>query len=388
MKVLLVSDFYPPAPGGLEAHVARLGRHLARRGHQVQVATVGPHGEPDVHGLDLSMARLPGAYRFGKQFHPPWADRAFRRGLERVARDMQPDVMHAHGWSLFSAVHVGRALDVPVVATLHDYGLLCPTKSLSCGGRPCRSAAGLCCVRCRDCDQGLVKRSGLAAALRLHRHDVISGVQRFLAVSSFVADRHLRAGFGTDGRMAVVPNFVDLADENPSSPPVDGPLLFVGPAAHYKGGAVAEAAYHLLPEAVRRGLVRVGTEGGNGEGVRHVGRQAGDALWAQFRSARAVLVPPLWPDPCPTVALEAMALGRPVIASRVGGLTDIVDDGVTGLLVAPADVRAFAAAAGALLDDDGTAERMGAAARVRVTERFSASAVVPRIEAAYRSAAA
>jgi glycosyltransferase involved in cell wall biosynthesis len=77
-----------------------------------------------------------------------------------------------------------------------------------------------------------------------------------------------------------------------------------------------------------------------------------------------------------------MATGTPVIASRIGGLTDLVVDGETGLLVPPRDVDALADAIQGLLRDDAYRRRLGAAARSRFAT-FSADAVVPRIEAAY-----
>jgi glycosyltransferase involved in cell wall biosynthesis len=99
------------------------------------------------------------------------------------------------------------------------------------------------------------------------------------------------------------------------------------------------------------------------------------------------VVPSVWDEPCPTVALEAMASGRPVVASRVGGLPDLVPDGVAGLLVPPRDAGALGAAVGRLLRDGELRGRMGAAAREHA-DRFGARTVVDRIEAVYREVAA
>jgi len=95
------------------------------------------------------------------------------------------------------------------------------------------------------------------------------------------------------------------------------------------------------------------------------------------------LVPSTWSDPCPTTALEAMATGRPLIASRMGGLTDMVEEGVTGLLVPPGDEAALRQAMERLLADPALRARMGEAAKRKVVE-FQAGSVVPRIEQLYR----
>jgi glycosyltransferase involved in cell wall biosynthesis len=390
--VLLVSDMYPPFTGGLEAHVQRLGRHLVRRGHEVMVVTVRhpahAYAQDDVEvvGSGLLLDAIPGLYRAGRPFHPPWADRRFRSTLLSSIARFRPDVIHAHGWSLFSAVSAGRRADVPVVATLHDYGLLCPVKSLSCGGRRCVATAGLCCLRCADCPQGPLRRGGLALALRATVPGVVRGVSRLIAVSTCVADEHLRAGVGDSDLLRVIPNFVDLDDRVRGPVPGSGRVLFVGPPDRHKGRSVLEHAFALDCLKTRE-LRLVGDPAARSRGnVVAVGRKAGGELWREFRDSSIVALPGVWMDPCPTVALEAMALGRPVVGSGIGGLRDIVEDGVTGLLVPPADPVRLAAALAGLGADHDRMVRFGAAARARVRSRFSAEAVLPQLESIYGEA--
>jgi glycosyltransferase involved in cell wall biosynthesis len=97
------------------------------------------------------------------------------------------------------------------------------------------------------------------------------------------------------------------------------------------------------------------------------------------------VVPSVWSDPCPTVVLEAMAAGRPVVGAASGGIIDMVVDGSTGLLVPPGDSAALAGALAALLSQPETARAFGIAGRRRARE-FTVSAVVPRIEQMYRDA--
>jgi glycosyltransferase involved in cell wall biosynthesis len=107
------------------------------------------------------------------------------------------------------------------------------------------------------------------------------------------------------------------------------------------------------------------------------------AVMQAWSRSLAGLVPSVWPEPCPTVAMEAMASGRPVIASQIGGLPDLVADGETGFLVAPGDPVALRQAIQRLLDDPDLRERMGQAGRRKVAE-FQASSAVPRIEQVYQ----
>jgi glycosyltransferase involved in cell wall biosynthesis len=120
-------------------------------------------------------------------------------------------------------------------------------------------------------------------------------------------------------------------------------------------------------------------------GARWTGQLPHEEVVALFRSARAVVVPSVWSDPCPTVVLEAMAAGRPVVGAASGGIVDMVVDGRTGLLVPPGDVAALAGAIGSLLAEPDTALAYGVAGRDRARE-FTVSAVAPRIEQMYTDA--
>jgi glycosyltransferase involved in cell wall biosynthesis len=108
------------------------------------------------------------------------------------------------------------------------------------------------------------------------------------------------------------------------------------------------------------------------------------AVMQAWRRCLFGLVPSVWPEPFGIVVLEAMAASRPVIASRIGGLTDLVADGETGLVVAPGDALALRGAMARLLNEGGLRATMGQAARRRLVE-FQASTIVPRIERVYES---
>ena len=105
--------------------------------------------------------------------------------------------------------------------------------------------------------------------------------------------------------------------------------------------------------------------------------------WVPGVAALLHLIPSICPDACPTVAMEAMTMGQPLIASRIGGLTDIVIDGETGCLVPPGNPQALREAVQCLLDNPVRRERMGNMAKQRVVE-FQAKSVVSRIEQVYQ----
>ena len=211
----------------------------------------------------------------------------------------------------------------------------------------------------------------------------LANVTHFVAVSSAVAIYN-RLDRG-DVPFEVIPNFVpdDLIEDCPPQP--TGPLLFVGDLSSQKGVLVLVDAYRRLtnpPELLLAGRKVPGVEPELTPGMRLVGPLPHEEVMPLIASARLMVVPSIMPDPCPTVVLEAMGKGRPVVASANGGITDMVEDRVTGLLVAPGDPAALAAGISSILGDVSAARAMGVAARARV-RNFTASAVVERIEAVY-----
>jgi glycosyltransferase involved in cell wall biosynthesis len=400
MRVLLVADFYPPAPGGLEAHVRRLARALVRTGHEVTVLAGGaghrfPDTEPDRDGVAvyrsrLDLDRVPLAYRdAGHAFHPPWPDRTFTRSVRGLLDKLDPDVVHAHGWCEFSAV-AAAGDRWPVVVTLHDHGLRCPKKNLLRGHGECVDGRGWRCLTCPGAEQGAAKRVALGTALGRTAPRLHAGVARYIAVSHHVARRHRESDPRPD-RVEVVANFIDVPPQ-PFTDPDGDSVLYIGPADRHKGLAVLLAAWRRLGPRPGR-LVVVGADpadvarSGVPAGVEFTGRLVGDRLWQRLRAASLLVVPSVWPEPCPTVVLEALAAGRPVVASRVGGIPDLVVDGETGLLVPAGDPRALAEAIAAVLADRDRLTAMAKAAR-QSAEAFDTSAVVPRIVAVYADAIA
>jgi len=220
-----------------------------------------------------------------------------------------------------------------------------------------------------------------------------------LAVSySSVVDRHLAVN-GVSAR-ARVPLFatLPLGDSHRADDEEAGDtrprVLFAGRVVAAKGLAVLiEAIRELDAELVvcgegwrlpnaRRLARRLGVE----RRVSFVGWLGPQELARQLAAAAVVAVPSLWPEPFGLVGIEALAAGRPVVASATGGIGDWLEHGINGLSVPPGDPRALARALGELLDDPARRERMGAAGRATIAERFTPAHHVAAMRDAYTAA--
>jgi glycosyltransferase involved in cell wall biosynthesis len=384
----------------MEEHVRNLSQGLAALGHEVSVATMSDRGRSGLeHDGAVRVHRLRGTVQragtlsapSGKPFAPPFPDPELVWGLRRVAHEERPDVIHGHNWLVRSLMPLKAQSAATVVVTLHDYGVVCAKRDFMYRAAPCTGPGFSKCLHCAARHYGTARGIGVTLGNWAMRPAQRAAVDMFLPVSHAVA---LGNGLAQmDLPHEVVPNFVpdDIAARADDSDPAladlpSGPFwLFVGALSRHKGLDVLLDAYGGLDHAPPLVIVGPATADTFGEwpsgavvlrGLRHA------AVMAAWRRAELAIVPSVFPDPCPTVALEAMAAGVAVVGSDIGGLPDIVAAGSTGLLVPPSDPAALRAALGRFVEQPDLARRMGDAGRERVSG-FAASHVIGRIEAIY-----
>ena len=198
-----------------------------------------------------------------------------------------------------------------------------------------------------------------------------------------------------DDIIEVIPYFVDRPSE-PSGPSSGRTILFAGRIVRDKGLDVLVEALSLRGDSWSRCLVigegwdenrirRLANRRGVGAKVVFLGPLPRKEVRDELGKAHVVVVPSRWPEPFGIIGLEAMAAGRPVVASNVGGIPEWLDDGRTGILVPPGDAKALAGALTVLLEDSSRAEQMGLEGW-RQVERFSPDSHLRRLLSTYRRA--
>jgi len=404
MRVLMLTDLYPPYIGGIEQHVRNLSHGLVERGHEVSVVTMShPDMPAEADDAGVTVHRLRGTAQraasitapSGRPFAPPFPDPEVVVGLNRILETEQPDVVHAHNWLSRSFLPLKAASGAALVVTLHDYGLVCAKRSFWYRGQPCDGPGFEKCLRCSARNYGTAR--GMAVTLGNWATEPIQNslVDKYLPVSTAVAEGNELGERGLPYR--VVPNFVpddvaQRADPNHESLQAlpDQPFwLFVGALTQSKGVGRLLEAWEGIPG--RPPLVLIGALWPDSPtrfpaDVTVLSDLPHSAVMAAWAKADLAIVPSVFPDPCPTTAIEAMAAGVPVVASNVGGLPDIVADGETGRLVDVHDVAAFRSALVEVGCDSFTRNQMGEAARERA-KQFMAGSVIERIEAVYEQVA-
>jgi phosphatidyl-myo-inositol alpha-mannosyltransferase len=370
VKVAMVSPYALTVPGGVQAHVTALAAALRRDGHEVVV--IGPGAGRAGRTADIVGVGRPFAVPFNGSVAPialwPTAARATRRAIAAA----EPDVVHVHEplvpWVGLAAATTSSA---PVVGTFHAWS-----------------------------DASRLYRTTRPVGRR-----VAEGLAVRLAVSEAAAGYHAGALGLPSSRFRLVPNGVDVArfaDAEPIDDLVDPTrptLLFVGRLERRKGLESLVRAFTRLktdrPE-LRLIVVGEGPERGRCEGllsaglradVRFLGRVDQDELPRYYASCDLAIQPSLGGESFGIVLLEAMAAGKPLVASDIPGYRTVASDGRQGRLVPPNDPAALASAIGALLDNPALRTAMAEDGRRTVVE-YDWSRVATRVADVYREARA
>jgi starch synthase len=396
-RVALLTREYPPdVYGGAGVHVEYLARELS---HLLEVT---------VHCFGSDRPPAPGPRVLA---HAPWdrlsGKEPFMPALGAISVDLamaaavgDAEIVHSHTWYANLGGHLARLIHgIPHVATVHSLEPLRPWKAEQLGGGYAVSSW---------CEQTALEAADAVIAVSAeHRRDLLGcyplvDPERVSVIGNGIDTEEYRPDPGTD---VLERNGID-----PGRPAV----VFVGRITRQKGITYLLDAAHLLdpatqlvlcagaadtPELAAEVQAKIDDLRATREGVVWIERMLPKHDVIQILSHATVFVCPSIYEPLGIVNLEAMACETPVVATATGGIPEVVEDGVTGLLVpfeavddpsrTPRDperfARELAERVNVLLSDPGEAERMGRAGRERAIDEFSWATVAERVRALYES---
>jgi glycosyltransferase involved in cell wall biosynthesis len=380
MKILFIHNAYQHAGGEdtvVESEIALLRSH----GHTVELYQ--RHND-ELHGLSPVTAAASAFWSPGSA-----------RQVSALCKAMQPDLIHVHNtFPLISPSIYWTAARkrIPVIQTLHNFRLLCPQGTFLRDGRVCEDCLGKSPWRAvvRKCYRGSAPQSAvLAGMLGVHRAagTYQNQITRYIALTAFSRERFIAGGLPAQ-RLRVKPNFVDATD-----PPGCGPRhggLYVGRLSEEKGIATLLDAHRpgsaARIEAIGTGPMLEAVTSVLGEG--YLGFQSRNDILKKMREAAFLIVPSVCLEQLPTTILEAFASGLPVIASRLGALSTLVEDGVTGLLFNAGDPADLAAKIAWACANGDAMQRMGRAAYLEYAAKYTPSINYQMLLAIYAEAIA
>jgi glycosyltransferase involved in cell wall biosynthesis len=380
MKILIVHNSYARISGE-EIVIDNLVALLKVRG--IAIARFSRSS------AEIENKRLKKISAFFSGIHNPFSRKKFSKFL----RAAQPDVIHIHNlYPLISPSILPEctAQGIPVVMTVHNFRLACPNGLLMSRGEVCQRCLGgreYWCVF-RNCENDIFKSTGYAlrtAAARILRR-YYDHVNHFICLTNFQRNILIKEGLPQD-RVSVLTNPVEIKVVKPSVEVEKNSVLFVGRVSREKGiTSLFDAArvcsdipfvvagnYEAMPEA--RELAP-----GN---VTLLGALPSQELGALYDKARIFVLPSVWYEGFPTVLLEAMSHGLPVVCSRIGGLPEIVDDGITGLLYEPGNVAELTEKFRILWDDPALCRKMGESGRQKLNDKYNAEKLLDQVIGIY-----
>ena len=400
LKILLVAHGLPPeSVGGVEQHVEGLAKSLVDQGHDVTIyaGTTRDGAQGTVHEeaawgcrVFRVVYRHEGLTGLQDLYRSELLDQAFAGFLQdRLGQGQRFDVAHVHhltGISVGILQHL-KAARIPVALTLHDYWLMCPRGQMwHRREEPCERVEPGRCAGCLQptfpgwlADDVAEER---VAAVHQQARDTLAQADLLITPSSRTLPFFERLGVDP-ARFRVVQNGVDVAAlAAVPPPPTKGPLRvgYLGSLIPSKGLHILTAAFLRLwpkrPDGCRLDihgnampyhgddtyLDRVFGDLPQGAPIHYHGAYTTTDLPRILAGIDVVVAPALWEEAFGLTAREALAAGRPVICSRIGGLQDAVEDGVQGWLVPPGDPIALGEALERLAGDRRQLLQMGAAA--------------------------
>ena len=344
MRIVLVHNTYRE-PVGEDVVFQSEKQLLERAGHSVI-----PYVRSNTELKDASLVD-----RIGIVPQMIWS-RAARQSFAAILNAERPDLVHVHNTFMVISPSIYSACSergIPVVQTLHNFRLLCPGASFFRDGMVCEECVDQSLLRSilHGCYRNSRAATG-AVALTLATHRAMgtwqASVTRYVAMTAFAKKKFVAAGFPSE-RLVIKPNFTD---PDPGERLSAGKYaLFIGRLDKTKGTGVLLDAWKRLPakyplHVVGDGPDRQGMEAQAREfqlsEVTFRGWLPRAAAVNAVKGARFTIVPSTWYEGFPMCIVESFACGTPVLCSRLGGMSEIVDDQRTGLHFNPGDPQDLA----------------------------------------------
>lgn len=382
----MVHNFYR-SRGGEEACLENLTRTLTKRGHEVQ--TFSEDNQRIRGGLGRLRAGLGCIFSFS----------AFRR-MRKLLRDFSPDVVHVHNvFPLLSpSVYWAAGKHARVIQTVHNYRFMCANGLfLKPDGERCErcltgnfwNAVRYACYR-----KSRLESAAMAVSLYIHRQlrTYQRNISRFVVPSAFLKRKLVAAGFPEE-RIHLIPHFLGPIDV-PSIPQESRrSILYIGRLGAEKGLLTLLAAFEgfqgwtlkIIGSGPMENLLRQRVQGRHD--VLLLGRLPPEEIQRHLVQAAALVLPSECYENFPMVILEAFRCGLPVIASRLGGMEEMVEENINGLLFETGSPEGLRAALMKIIGDSSLQKKLREGALAAFQKRYLEDVVYPKLMEVYEGRA-
>ncbi len=352
MKILQVNKFNY-VRGGAEKYFIEISRELEKAGHQVAIFSM--HHPKNIKSswdkyfvsrISFNESRL--RDKILAPFRIIYSFEA-KRKFEKLLKDFKPDLIHIH--NIYhqispSILSVAKKYKIPVIMHLHDYKLICPNYQLFVDNKICYRCKGQKYYNCLKykCFKKSFWQSLLATIEMYFHHRILNiykkNIDLFIAPSEFMKKTVVDFGF-SDEKIKVIYNFTDTSKDGFNFDSSSYALYF-GRLSAEKGVDVLLRAFKLADSQMKLKIVGSGPEETRlkkicselslEDQVEFLGYKTGLDLEDIIKKSKVVFLPSIWAENMPLALLESMSFAKVVIASKTGGMSELLEDGQTGFL--------------------------------------------------------
>jgi len=402
VKILLVNKFFY-LKGGPERHISKISKILEAKGHQaIAFSMEDERNEPTPFGkYFVSKVDFNSPMSVGDKLRIVPRVLYFleaKRKIEALIKEVKPDIAHLHNIAHQISPSILDSLkkfDLPVIQTLHDYKVICPTYNMIAGGRVCERCKGHQYYQAvlQRCNKGSFSFSLLnSAEMYVHKLSRIyeRNVDFFISPSDFLRNKVIQ--FGIDGgKIFHIPNFVDPREYSPHYEAEDY-FVYFGRISEEKGlltlirsvRDIKSSRLLIIGEGELRGRLEGYISEKDIANIEFSGYMGEEQLKSVIGNSMFVVVPSEWYENCPYSVLEAFALGKLVVGSNIGGIPELIEEGVDGFLFEPGNSEELSEKIAYLISRPRLREEMGRNARKKVEENYNPELYYERLMKIYQ----
>lgn len=403
MKILQINKFFY-IKGGPERCMFNTAEILKKKGHEIAFFSMRHPDNFDTIWNNYFVSNV----EFNKKssskeklglFFNTLYSREAAKNLDKLISDFKPDLAHIHNFnhqltpSILSPLYKNR---IPIVITLHDYKLVCPSYSMLNHGRVCELCKGqkfFHSARTR-CHKDSFSASFLATLESYLHHQILGSYKKvncFISPSKFLI--HKCKEMGLKGEYVYLPNFIDVKNMTPKPASESNAITYCGKLSEEKGISTLVRAVKGLKISLnalgdgplKEELQEYATNNGI-DNAYFLGHLNGDRLFRTISDALFAVVPSEWYENNPFSILEAFALGKPVIGSKIGGIPELIEDGITGFTFEPGNIKDLRSKIGFMISNKDKVLEMGRNARRLIEEEFDAETHYQKLIEIYKEA--
>jgi glycosyltransferase involved in cell wall biosynthesis len=401
MSIILLVNYRYFVSGGPEKYMFNIKKVFEQKGHLVVPFSVNNNKNIETEYKKYFVKPIGGEnvvyfneYKKTPQTVFKMLSRSFyslevKKAMEYEIHSEKPDaiyILHHVNKLSPSVTKAAKNSGKKVVVRLSDFFLMCPRFDFLCGGEVCEKClkGSLFNAVINNCVQNS-KSASLIRVASMYFHKLIKiydKVDYFVTPSLFLRSKLIEAGFDQN-KVVHIPTFIDAAKYNPNYQNAGNYILYLGRLNKEKGVEYAIKAMQYVEDSSLK--LKVVGEASDGElfnikeitkekGLKNVellGFKSGSELNEVIRNSKFLIVPSIWYDNMPNVLLEAFAFGKPVIASNIGSLPEVVEDKVNGLLFEPKNIMDLAEKINYLNSNGNLIREYGENGRRKIEEYYS-----------------